>query len=52
MKISALFEECSGRSELVATFMAVLELCKIGNILLYQEVGEFVASNAPSVGDA
>ena len=49
VKISALFEDCSGRSELVATFMAVLELCKSGSILLYEENGEFIAANALSV---
>ena len=32
--LRGLIESCTGRSEIVATFIAVLELCRIGSILL------------------
>ena len=34
MPVSTLFNECSSRSELIATFIAVLELCRVGSVLL------------------
>ncbi|MCL2842390.1 MAG: segregation/condensation protein A [Oscillospiraceae bacterium] len=37
MEVRTLFEEAKSRSEVVATFIAVLELCKIGNIALEGE---------------
>ncbi len=43
LNIYTLFQGCKGRSELVATFMAVLELCKSGNLLLENNEGEYVA---------
>lgn len=52
VKVRALFAACKGRSELVATFMAVLELCKSGNILLYEEDGEFIAQNIYTTEEA
>ena len=43
LKVTELFRNLSGRSELVASFIAVLELCRSGSILLTEEDGEFVA---------
>lgn len=43
INIYKLFRGCAGRSELVASFMAILELCKSGNILLEDENGEYIA---------
>jgi segregation and condensation protein A len=31
----SLFDDCSSRSEVVATLIAVLELCKAGNLLVF-----------------
>ncbi|MBO7738832.1 MAG: segregation/condensation protein A [Oscillospiraceae bacterium] len=46
MKVSDIFKEASGRSELVASFIAVLELCRSGSILLTEVDGEFIAEAA------
>lgn len=43
LNVYELFYSCKGRSELVATFMAVLELCKSGGLLLVDDEGEYVA---------
>ncbi len=34
LSLMALFEKCESRSELVATFLSVLELCSMGSIIL------------------
>ena len=39
-KLRRLFKGCTSRSELVATFLAVLELCKTNNVELTEERGE------------
>jgi len=44
IKIEVLFSGCRDRSELVATFVAVLELCKIGSVLISGEDEDMVMS--------
>ena len=39
-KLRRLFSGCRSRSEVVATFLAVLELCKTNDIELTEERGE------------
>lgn len=51
MKITELFRGASGRSELVASFIAVLELCRSGSILLVEEDGEFIAETPENADD-
>ena len=34
MPVSALFHDSSSRTELIATLVAVLELCRVGSVLL------------------
>lgn len=46
LKVTELFKGASGRSELVASFIAVLELCRSGSIVLTEEDGEFIAEAA------
>lgn len=46
LKVNELFKGASGRSELVASFIAVLELCRSGSIVLTEEDGEFIAEAA------
>lgn len=46
IKVNELFLSASGRSELVASFIAVLELCRSGSILLTEVDGEFIAETA------
>lgn len=46
VRVSELFCGASGRSELVASFIAVLELCRSGSITLTEENGEFIAEAA------
>ena len=41
-----LYARCESRSELVATFLSVLELCSIGSLLLSEQDGSYVASFA------
>ena len=43
MPVAAIFRRAGSRSELVASFVAVLELCRSGSLLLVEENGEFVA---------
>ncbi len=38
--LSSLYSGCASRSELVATFVSVLELCSMGSLLLRREEGE------------
>ena len=44
MPLSALYARCESRSEIVATFLSVLELCSMGHLLLSEQNGEYVAS--------
>ena len=41
-KLSELYSECESRSEIVATFISVLELCSIGSVLISGDDGEYV----------
>ncbi|MDD6189510.1 MAG: segregation/condensation protein A [Clostridiales bacterium] len=51
IKVNELFMEASGRSELVASFIAVLELCRSGSILLTEVDGEFIAETADTAAE-
>lgn len=44
MTLGALYARCESRSEVVATFLSVLELCSMGHLLLSEQNGEYVAS--------
>ena len=44
MPLGALYAHCESRSEIVATFLSVLELCSMGHLLLSEQNGEYVAS--------
>ncbi len=44
LSLSALYARCHSRSEVVATFLSVLELCSMGNLLLSEQDGEYIAS--------
>ncbi len=46
MTLSALYQRCESRSELVATFLSVLELCSMGSLLLSEQDGAWVAGFA------
>lgn len=39
--LNALYSECESRSEIVATFISVLELCSMGNLVISGEDGEY-----------
>jgi len=39
--LQGLYRACSSRSEVVATFVAVLELCSMGSVLLSREEGDY-----------
>ena len=43
MSVREIFREAKSRSELVASFVSVLELCRSGSLLLVEENGEYVA---------
>ena len=43
-RLSVLYAECESRSEIIATFLCVLELCSMGNLMLSEQNGEYVAS--------
>ena len=43
-RLSALYATCESRSEVIATFLCLLELCSMGNLMLTEQGGEFVAS--------
>ncbi len=43
-KLSDLYAECKSRSELVATFISVLELCSMGSVALSGDDGDYVLS--------
>lgn len=44
--LNALYNECSTRSEVVATFISVLELCSMGNLSVVSKDGDFIISFA------
>lgn len=41
--LRALYERCASRSEVVATFVSVLEMCSLGRIRLSRRGGDYVA---------
>ena len=43
-RLSALYAACESRSEVIATFLCLLELCSMGNLMLTEQDGEYVAS--------
>lgn len=49
MKIKELFRAVSSRTELVAAFLSVLELCKTGGIILISADDELVATHAENI---
>ena len=44
MSLNTLYSQCTSRSEIVATFLSVLELCSLGHLMLSEQNGEYVAS--------
>jgi segregation and condensation protein A len=42
--LNALYKECATRSEVVATFISVLELCSMGNLGVALKDGDFIVS--------
>ena len=44
MTLKDLYARCESRSELVATFISVLELCSMGSLMLSEQDGTYVAS--------
>ena len=44
MSLNTLYSQCASRSEIVATFLSVLELCSLGHLMLSEQNGEYVAS--------
>lgn len=44
MSLRALYQNCRSRSELVATFLSVLELCSMGSVTLARDGEEIVVS--------
>lgn len=44
MTLKELYARCESRSELVATFISVLELCSMGSLMLSEQDGAYVAS--------
>ena len=51
MSLNALYSQCTSRSEIVATFLSVLELCSLGHLMLSEQNGEYVASFTGGVTD-
>ena len=51
MPLSTLYSQCTSRSEIVATFLSVLELCSLGHLMLSEQNGEYVASFTGGVTD-
>ena len=41
--LRALYEECASRSEVVATFVSVLEMCSLGSVRVEKRNGDYVA---------
>jgi segregation and condensation protein A len=50
IRIRTLFEESRSRSELVASFIAILELCKAGNVILTECGGDAVITRTAHLG--
>ena len=48
MTLEAMFGVCKSRSELVATFLSVLELCSDGQIRVSGEKGNYDVSRVPT----
>ena len=48
IRISVLFGDSSSRTELIATFLAVLELCRIGSVYLLGEMDDILVTYAGS----
>ena len=46
MPLSTLYSQCTSRSEIVATFLSVLELCSDGHIRVSGEEGNYDVSRA------
>ena len=44
MSLNTLYSQCTSRSEIVATFLSVLELCSLGHLMLSEQNGEYVAN--------
>ncbi len=44
ISLRELYSRCESRSEIVATFLSVLELCSLGRLLLAEQDGTYVAS--------
>ena len=42
--LSELYAECSSRSEVVATFLSVLELCSMGSIHIDRREGDYAVA--------
>ena len=42
--LNALYASCESRSEVIATFLCLLELCSMGNLMLTEQDGGYVAS--------
>ena len=51
ISLRELYSRCESRSEIVATFLSVLELCSLGRLLLAEEDGTYVASFSGSGDD-
>ncbi len=51
LRVDSLFEDCKSRSEMVATLIALLELCKIGNILISGEGEKMTVSRTGNIGE-
>ncbi len=45
-KLSSLYQLCESRSELVATFISLLELCSVGSLYVSREDGELIVNFA------
>ena len=51
LSLGQLYARCESRSEIVATFLSVLELCSLGSLLLSEQDGQYIASFAGSGDD-
>ena len=51
VSVKSLFEDCRSRSEMVATLIALLELCKMGSILISGESGSMTVSRTGSTAE-
>lgn len=46
MSLNTLYAECRSRSEVVATFISILELCSMGNLTVESDDGDYSVSYA------